>query len=178
MEFVDEPEAICSVVAVNMFRAWYMPFYGHGVIHGDPYLGNYSVRPDYSVNLMDFGCRRIFKPKFVSGIINLYRAFRDGDEALAVHGYESLGFEGLDREVIDILNLWARFVYAPLMEDRIQPIQETGGSHYGAEVTPKVRREQHRVGDVTSPREVVLIDRTAIGLDSVSIHLKVRTAVP
>jgi len=161
-----------------MFRAWYMPFYGHSVIHGDPYLGNYSVRPDYSINLMDFVCRRIFKPKFVSGIINLYRAFRGGDEALAVHGYESLGFEGLDREVIDSLNLWAHFVYAPLMEDRIQPIQETGGSHYGAEVTPKVRREQHRVGDVTSPREVVLIDRTAIGLDSVSIHLKVRTAVP
>jgi hypothetical protein len=80
--------------------------------------------------------------------------------------------------VIDSLNLWAHFVYAPLMEDRIQPIQETGGSHYGAEVTPKVRRELHRVGDVTSPREVVLIDRTFIGLDSVSIHLRVRTAVP
>ena len=174
MEFVDQPEAARNAVAVNMFRAWYVPFYGHGVIHGDPHLGNYSVRPDYSVNLMDFGCIRIFKPSFVTGVINLYRALRDGDEALAVHAYEIWGFESLDREVIDILNLWARFVYAPLMEDRIQPIQETGGSHYGAEVAAKVHRELRRVGGVTPPREFVLMDRAAIGLGSVFMHLKAR----
>ena len=31
-------------VAYNMFRAWYVPFYYYGVIHGDPHLGNYTVR--------------------------------------------------------------------------------------------------------------------------------------
>ena len=174
MEFVDQTEAARNTVAVNMFRAWYVPFYGYGVIHGDPHLGNYSVRPDFSVNLMDFGCIRIFKPSFVTGVINLYQALRDGDEALAVHAYEIWGFEGLDREVIDILNLWARFVYAPLMEDRIQPIQEPGGSHYGAEVAAKVHRELRRVGGVTPPREFVLMDRAAIGLGSVFMHLKAR----
>ena len=30
-------------VAVNMFKAWYIPFYFYGVIHGDPHLGNYSI---------------------------------------------------------------------------------------------------------------------------------------
>ena len=45
-------------LAVHMFRAWYVPFYSYGVIHGDPHLGNYTVRPDGSVNLMDFGCIR------------------------------------------------------------------------------------------------------------------------
>jgi predicted unusual protein kinase regulating ubiquinone biosynthesis (AarF/ABC1/UbiB family) len=174
MEFVDQPEAARNIVAINMFRAWYVPFYGYGVIHGDPHLGNYTVRPDLSVNLMDFGCIRIFKPSFVTGVIALYRALRDGDEALAVHAYEIWGFEGLDHEVIDILNLWARFVYAPLMEDRIQPIQETGGSHYGAEVAAKVHRELRRVGGVTPPREFVLMDRAAIGLGSVFMHLKAR----
>ena len=174
MDFVDQPEAARNAVAINMFRAWYAPFYGYGVIHGDPHLGNYSVRPDFSVNLMDFGCIRIFKPSFVTGVIALYRALRDGDEALAVHAYEIWGFEGLDREVIDILNLWARFVYAPLMEDRIQPIQEAGGSHYGAEVAAKVHRELRRVGGVTPPREFVLMDRAAIGLGSVFMHLKAR----
>src|SRR5208282_4558210 len=48
-------------VAYNMFRAWYVPFYFYGVIHGDPHLGNYTVRPDGSINLMDFGCIRVFK---------------------------------------------------------------------------------------------------------------------
>src|SRR3954447_25866213 len=43
-----------DALAINMFRAWYVPFYSYGVIHGDPHLGNYSVRPaDGSVNLMD-----------------------------------------------------------------------------------------------------------------------------
>jgi len=47
-------------VAYNMFRAWYVPFYFYGVIHGDPHLGNYTLKPDGSVNLLDFGCIRIF----------------------------------------------------------------------------------------------------------------------
>ena len=28
----------------RLFRAWYVPFYRYGVIHGDPHLGNYQVR--------------------------------------------------------------------------------------------------------------------------------------
>ena len=174
MQFVDQPEADRNAVAINMFRAWYVPFYGYGVIHGDPHLGNYSVRPDRSINLMDFGCIRIFEPSFVTAVIDLYRALRDGDQELAVHAYETWGFTGLGREVIDILNLWARFVYAPLMEDRIQPIQESGGTLYGAEVAAKMHRELRRVGGVTPPREFVLMDRAAIGLGSVFMHLRAR----
>ncbi|MDP6785751.1 MAG: AarF/UbiB family protein [Rhodospirillales bacterium] len=174
MEFVDQDEADRNAVAVNMFRAWYAPFYGYGVIHGDPHLGNYSVRPNRSVNLMDFGCIRVFKPSFVTGVIELYRALRDSDEELAVHAYEIWGFTGLDRQVIDVLNLWARFVYAPLMEDRVQSIQETDGSHYGAKIAAKVHRELRRLGGVTPPREFVLMDRAAIGLGSVFLHLKAK----
>ena len=169
---VDAPLEARNAVAFNMFRAWYVPFYGYGVIHGDPHLGNYSVRPDLSINLMDFGCIRLFPPRFVTGVIDLYRALREGDEDLAVHAYETWGFDGLDREVIGILNHWARFVYAPLMEDRVQPIQENGGTSYGAGVAAKVHRELRRVGGVTPPREFVLMDRAAIGLGSVFLHLK------
>ena len=161
-----------NAVAQNMFRAWYAPFYGYAVIHGDPHLGNYSVRPDRSINLMDFGCIRVFKPSFVTAVIDLYRALRDDDEDLAVQAYETWGFTGLDRAVINILNYWARFVYAPLMEDRVQPIQETGGAMYGAEVAAKVHRELKALGGVTPPREFVLMDRAAIGLGSVFVHLK------
>ena len=63
-----------TALAINMFRAWYVPFYYYGVIHGDPHLGNYTVRPDGSVNLLDFGCVRVFPPRFVEGVIDLYRA--------------------------------------------------------------------------------------------------------
>lgn len=159
-------------VALNMFRAWYVPFYGYGVIHGDPHLGNYTVRADASVNLLDFGCVRVFRPSFVKGVIDLYHALLDGDEALAVHAYESWGFKGLNTEVIAVLNRWAAFVYGPLMEDRDRRIQESRSGVYGREVAEGVHAELRRLGPVTPPREFVFMDRAAIGLGSVFLHLK------
>jgi len=172
MQFTDDHLELRNTVARNMFRAWYVPFYKYGVIHGDPHLGNYTVRPDGAINLMDFGCIRVFKPSFVGAVIDLYRALRDDDEDLAVHAYETWGFVGLDRTVIDILNQWARFLYAPMLEDRIKPIQNDGGVMYGAGVAAKVHRELRQIGGVTPPREFVLMDRAAIGLGSVFTHLK------
>ncbi|MEQ9448536.1 MAG: AarF/ABC1/UbiB kinase family protein, partial [Rhodospirillaceae bacterium] len=114
-EVADEADqATRDTIAMNMFRAWYVPFYRFGVIHGDPHLGNYTVRADSGINLMDFGCIRIFEPKFVKGVIDLYRALEKGDHDLAVSAYETWGFVGLNKEMIDTLNIWASFVYAPL----------------------------------------------------------------
>ena len=158
-------------VAQNMFRAWYVPFYLFGIIHGDPHLGNYSIRPNGDVNLLDFGCIRVFPPTFVKGVIDLYKGLRDDDEELAVDAYRTWGFENLDRETIDVLNHWARFVYSPLMEDKVRRIQETNSGVYGKEVVEKVHKELRRLNGVKPPREFVLMDRAAIGLGSVFLHL-------
>ncbi len=158
-------------IALNMFRAWYVPFYFYGVIHGDPHLGNYSVRPDGTINLLDFGCIRVFRPGFVEAVIDLYKALRDEDEALAVHAYETWGFKDLDQEMIGVLNQWAKFLYGPLLKDQVQTIQDNGGVMYGAGVAANVHKELRRLGGVTPPREFVLMDRAAIGLGSVFTHL-------
>ncbi len=81
-----------------MFRAWYVPFYLYGVIHGDPHLGNYSVRPDGSVNLMDFGRIRIFPPRFVRGLIELYRALMTDDLEPRRGGLRGLGLHAVSAE--------------------------------------------------------------------------------
>ncbi len=159
-------------VAVNMFRTWYVPFYYYGVIHGDPHLGNYSIGKNLKINLMDFGSIRVFRPEFVGGVIDLYRALRDGDNELAVHAYSQWGFDGLDKEAIEILNIWAGFIYGPLLEDRIRPIQELRGGNYGRELAGKVHEELKRIGGIKPPREFVLMDRAAVGLGSVFMHLK------
>jgi len=174
MKFVDDHIKSRNAVAHNMFRAWYVPFYFYGVLHGDPHLGNYTVRPDATINLMDFGCVRVFKPSFVDAVIKLYKALRDNDEDLAISAYETWGFVNLNREVIGILNQWAQFLYAPLLVDKVKTIQEDGGVMYGAGVASKVHRELRRVGGVTPPREFVLMDRSAIGLGSVFTHLKAK----
>ena len=160
-----------NLVAKNMFRAWYVPFYLYGIIHGDPHLGNYSIRPNGDINLLDFGCIRIFPPTFVKGVIDLYIGLRDSDEELAVNAYRTWGFENLDRDTIDVLNHWARFVYSPLMEDKVRRIQETNSGVYGEEVVEKVHKELRRLNGVKPPREFVLMDRAAIGLGSVFLHL-------
>jgi predicted unusual protein kinase regulating ubiquinone biosynthesis (AarF/ABC1/UbiB family) len=158
-------------IGISLFKAWYVPFYSYGVIHGDPHLGNYTARADDSINLMDFGAIRIFKPNFVRGVIDLYRALETGDQELAVAAYETWGFVGLKREVIETLNRWAAFVYAPLMEDRPRLIEETNASTYGREVAEKVHAELKRLGGVKPPREFVMVDRAAIGLGGVFLRL-------
>jgi predicted unusual protein kinase regulating ubiquinone biosynthesis (AarF/ABC1/UbiB family) len=172
MKSVDADIERRNQVARNMFKAWYVPLYYYGVLHGDPHLGNYAVREDGTLNLLDFGCIRVFRPAFIRAVIDLYKAIRDDDQALAVHAYETWGFEGLDKSVIEILNQWAKFLYAPLLEDRVMPIQEQGGVAYGAGVAAKVHRELREVGGIAPPREFVLMDRSAIGLGSVFTHLK------
>jgi predicted unusual protein kinase regulating ubiquinone biosynthesis (AarF/ABC1/UbiB family) len=169
--FVDHHLELRNEVARNLFHAWYLPFYGYGVLHGDPHLGNYTVRADGGVNLLDFGCIRVFPPRFLGAVIDLYQALRNEDQALAVHAYETWGFHDLSWNVIEILNQWARFLYRPLMEDRVQPIQEDGNAMYGAHVAGKVQRELREVGGVTPPREFVLMDRAAIGLGGVFTRL-------
>ncbi len=174
MRFIaaTDDQELRNRVAYNMFRAWYVPFYGYGVIHGDPHPGNYLIRPDGSVNLLDFGCIRVFRPIFVKGVIDLYRALRDGDRELAAQAYAGWGFADIGPELLEALNIWAEFLYAPLLEDRTRRIQDSDSGLYGARVANRVQRELRRLGGVRPPREFPLMDRAAIGLGSVFMHLK------
>jgi len=114
---------------------------------------------------------RVFPARFVTGVIDLYHAIRDDDRARAVHAYETWGFTGLTNDVVDTLNLWAQFVYAPLLEDKPRVIQDEG-SMYGARVASQVHGRLRELGGVQVPREFVFMDRAAIGLGSVFLHLK------
>jgi predicted unusual protein kinase regulating ubiquinone biosynthesis (AarF/ABC1/UbiB family) len=172
MAVVDQPQEFRNQVALNMFRAWYVPFYHYGIIHGDPHMGNYSVREDGGVNLLDFGCIRVFPPPFVKGVIDLYQALQNNDNDLAVAAYESWGFGNLSKEIIAVLNQWAEFVYAPLMEDKVRRLQETNSGIYGREVAQAVHQQLRELGGVKPPREFVFMDRAAVGLGSVFLHLK------
>jgi predicted unusual protein kinase regulating ubiquinone biosynthesis (AarF/ABC1/UbiB family) len=172
LSFKDAPLKVRNQLALNLFRAWYVPFYHYGIIHGDPHPGNYTVAADHSLNLLDFGCVRIFPPKFVAGVIELYHALRAEDEERIVEAYRSWGFKNLKKETIDILTIWARFVYGPVLEDRARLIDETESGLYGRATARKVHFALRDVGGVEVPREFVFMDRAAIGLGSVFLHLR------
>ena len=163
-----------------MFTAWWWPFSRFGVIHGDPHLGNYtrvrrrhgSRRKPAGINLLDYGCIRIFPPKFVGGVVDLYNGLRNGDDDLVVHAYETWGFKRLSRELIDMLNIWARFIYGPLLEDRVRTLADgVKPGEYGRREAFRVHQALKQRGPVTVPREFVFMDRAAIGLGAVFLHL-------
>ena len=176
LDYTDRPLEERNTIARAMFRAWWYPFSHYGVIHGDPHLGNYTVFEEEGraagINLLDYGCMRTFAPRFIQGVVDLYRGLLKGDRALIVHAYETWGFTGLSNELIDILNIWANFIYGPMLEDRVRTIADrVSPGMYGRKEAFKVHQGLREKGPVKVPREFVFMDRAAIGLGGVFLHL-------
>jgi hypothetical protein len=90
-----------------------------------------------------------------------------------VHAYETWGFRRLSRELIEALNIWARFIYGPLLEDRVRSLADgVKPSEYGRREAFRVHQALKQRGPVTVPREFVFMDRAAIGLGAVFLHLR------
>jgi predicted unusual protein kinase regulating ubiquinone biosynthesis (AarF/ABC1/UbiB family) len=175
MDFTADPQDVRDTIALNMFRAWYLPLYGYGIIHGDPHPGNYTVQADHSINLLDFGCVRVFPPQFIGGVTMLYHALQTDDADMAVAAYEKWGFRGLTRDTIDVLNVWARFLYGPVLDDKRRAIGDLPEKTvYGQETAQKVHAALREQGGITVPREFVFMDRAALGLGSVFLRLQAK----
>ena len=88
-------------------------------LHGFP-----GGRRRDGINLLDYGCIRIFPPLFVGGVVDLYRGLLQAGRDQVADAYEIWGFRGLTGELIEILNIWARFIYGPLLDDRVRTIAD------------------------------------------------------
>ncbi|MBH0239431.1 ABC1 kinase family protein [Methylobrevis albus] len=177
LDYKTAPIETRNRIATAMFRAWWHPLSHFGVIHGDPHLGNYTAftgadGQPAGINLLDYGCIRIFPPRFVAGVVDLYRGLQTGDEERVVEAYRSWGFKGLTKELVGILNIWARFIYGPLLDDRTRSVADgVSPGAYGRKEAFRVHQALKAQGPVTVPREFVFMDRAAIGLGGVFLHL-------
>ncbi len=174
LAFKSAPQETRDRIAALLFEAWWSPMTHLGIIHGDPHLGNYSFGGDEAahLNLLDFGCIRVFPPTFVAGVVRLYRALSNDDRAEQVEAYRTWGFQGLTDELVDTLNVWARFIYGPLLDDRVRTVaDDVPPGEYGRREAFKVRQALKAVGGITIPREFVFMDRAAIGLGAAFLHL-------
>jgi predicted unusual protein kinase regulating ubiquinone biosynthesis (AarF/ABC1/UbiB family) len=177
LDFKDESQEVRNRLSTAIFHAWWRPFAHIGVIHGDPHLGNYQVFKDdgtpSGINLLDYGCIRKFPARFVQGVLDLNEGLMNDDEDQIVYAYEQWGFENLTKELRDVLNIWARFINGPLLEDKVRAVADgVNATEYGREQAIMVRKELQRLGPVKIPREFVFMDRAAIGLGGVFLHLK------
>ncbi len=179
LTYKDHDQETRNRLSMAMFKAWWQPFTRYGVIHGDPHLGNYTVFEEdgepMGINLLDYGCIRIFPPRHVTAVIDLYRGLLANDEARIVHAYEAWGFKNLKKDLIEVLNIWARFIYGPLLEDRVRTIADgVSPGEYGRKEAYRVHQELKQKGPVTVPQEFVFMDRAAIGLGGVFLHLSTK----
>jgi hypothetical protein len=76
--------------------------------------------------------------------------------------------------VTDALNVWAHFVFEPLLEDKSQTIGALTGEIHGRATAERVIAELHQAGGVDIPREFVIMDRAAIGLSAVFLRLQAK----
>jgi predicted unusual protein kinase regulating ubiquinone biosynthesis (AarF/ABC1/UbiB family) len=180
LAFKEAGESARNRIATAMFKAWWIPFSRFGVIHGDPHLGNYTVfgtgdDEAQGINLLDYGCIRIFTPRFVGGVVDLYEGLLHHDFARTFHAYETWGFRGLTRDLAETLNIWARFIYAPLLDDRVRSVADgVSPAKYGRKEAFVVHQALKKKGPVLVPREFVFMDRAAIGLGAAFLHLEAR----
>jgi predicted unusual protein kinase regulating ubiquinone biosynthesis (AarF/ABC1/UbiB family) len=180
LDFKRASQSARNLIAEAIFKAWWVPFIRFGVIHGDPHLGNYTVftaqdQEAAGINLLDYGCVRIFTPQFAGGVVDLYEGLLHNDFDRTVHAYETWGFRGLTKDLARTLNIWARFIYAPLLDDRVRSVADgVAPAQYGRKEAFTVHQALKQKGPVLVPREFVFMDRAAIGLGSAFLHLDAR----
>jgi len=174
MSWLEMPQEIRNRIAELLFKAWWGPMTHYGVIHGDPHLGNYALTENAErLHLLDFGCVRIFPPRFLDGVVGLYRGLKAENRDQVAHAYEIWGFKNLNAALIEALTMWARFIYGPLLDDRVRTIaDDVPPSMYGRREAFEVRKRLKTLGPVLIPREFVFMDRAAIGLGAAFLHLR------
>jgi len=181
LAFESAPSDFRADLTRLLFEAWWRPFLRYGVIHGDPHLGNYSVvasgegdaRRVEALNLYDYGCVRIFPPRFVGGVVELYLAQKAKDPERIVHAYELWGFRNLSKRTIEAMNIWAGFICGPILEDRARTVANgvKPGEYGRREIGAVMRALRDEGASVTVPREFVFMDRAAIGLGAAFLRL-------
>src|SRR5262249_30350478 len=124
------------------------------------------------INLLDYGCIRTFSTPFVQGVIDLYNGLLKGNGHLVAHALGTWGSTGLPPGLLVALNIGARLVSAPLLDARQREI--AGDATRGQDARREafsVHKALKEKGAVKVPREFVFMDRAAIGLGGVFLHL-------
>ncbi len=131
LEAVKRPLAERNEIARNMFRAWYVPFYYlrrdprrsasrqlHGAERRRDQPARFRLHPHLPGRNSSKASSISIAPSTTTIATSRSRPIEAGASAISTN------------EIIDVLNRWARFIYAPLLEDRKRRIQETGrGRH-------------------------------------------------
>jgi hypothetical protein len=116
---------------------------------------------------------RIFPPRFVRGVVELYRALEANDKARIAEAYAMWGFPKLTPGTTQAMTVWARFMRDPILDDRVRTAADgVKPSEYGRrEIGQVMRALKAEGGALTVPREFVFLERATIGLGGAFLRL-------
>ncbi len=134
-------------IAYNMFRAWYVPFYEYGVIHGDPHLGNYTDAAERRRQPARFRLHPHLRAEIREGRDrSLFRAAQRRSRPGGL-GLRELGLQGPvargDRRPQPLGRISSM---ARCWRTRTRKIQDAETGVYGREVAEGVHAELRRLG--------------------------------
>ena len=109
-------------------------------------------------------------------MIELYRALKAGDEAQLAEAYAMWGFPKLNRGRFEAMNIWARFICGPILDDRVRTAADgVSPAEYGCkEIGAAMRALRAEGGGLVIPREFVFLERATIGLGGAFLRLGAR----
>lgn len=179
-DHLDSSQEVRNHISSLLYKGWYIPFYHHGIINGDPHMGNYTVASspemamtDSQINLMDFGLVRIFPPEIVMATVNLFHGLDTHDESRTVEAYRVLmGAEPASREILEAANIWSQFLFKSVLTKGTVDLREIQNTASGREAAHKMHQKMKALGgDVSLPAVFVFLDRAAVGLGGALLRL-------
>ena len=130
-----------------------------------------------AINLFDYGCVRIFPSRFVSGVVELYRALKANDEAHIAEAYAMWGFPKLTpRHVRGDEHLGALHLRAHPRRPRAhrRRRREPVGIRAARDRRRSCGRCGRKAAGLVIPREFVFLERATIGLGGAFLRLGAR----
>ena len=126
------------------------------------------------INLLDYGCIRIFPPSFVGGVVDLYHGLLHGDDDPHRRTPTRPGASSASTANSSTCSTSGRASSTGRCSTTACAPSPTASkpSEYGRREAFRVHQALKQKGPVTVPREFVFMDRAAIGLGGVFLHLR------
>jgi predicted unusual protein kinase regulating ubiquinone biosynthesis (AarF/ABC1/UbiB family) len=154
------PQAERDRIGEALYRFYVGSLYLHGLFNADPHPGNYLLRADGRLVVLDYGCVRAFSPEQVRALAALTRAVHaDAPHAMA-SALRQLGAGNPGSgAAFDSTRTLLRAFYAPSLEDRVQRVAPAQGTRMGELLSDKRTLLQLRL-----PAELLFLFRIKFGL--------------
>lgn len=170
-------QASRNILAHQLLRAWYLPFFRAGILHGDPHIGNILIAQenteDQSIAVVDFGCVKRYEACFVQAFVDLYHAAHGKDKQARYGCYVRMGINVWPDQgknvMIDALDDWVMALLHPFVHEKI--ILDLSHTKEIRQKLTYLHEICSRYGGLAIPEPFLIFDRVALILGSIFVQL-------